>query len=165
MDFILINYIWIGVALITFLSLVVFKIRAPYGRHSSESWGPMISNKWGWFFMELPALVLMPLIAFMGDSDKNEIIFRIVSECLFLRLHFSTISLTQKPLYKHRARSYVDLQFMKWLVLFCVKIAFLMTRVQLRINVTGTTLTENCRIESVRISFKTTRYWSCFSGY
>ena len=78
MDFILINYIWIGVALITFLSLVVFKIRAPYGRHSSESWGPMISNKWGWFFMELPALVLMPLIAFMGDSDKNEITYLLI---------------------------------------------------------------------------------------
>ena len=28
--------------------------------------------------MELPALVLMPLIAFMGDSDKNEITYLLI---------------------------------------------------------------------------------------
>ena len=78
MDFNTINYLWIGVAIITFLALVIFKVKAPYGRHSSESWGPMISNKWGWFFMELPALVLMPLIAFIGNSEKNELSYLII---------------------------------------------------------------------------------------
>lgn len=79
MDFNTINYIWIGVALATFLSLVIFKIKAPYGRHSNAQWGPMISNKWGWFFMELPALVLMPVIALFGDSEKNELSYIIIS--------------------------------------------------------------------------------------
>lgn len=78
MSFDLLNYIWIGVAVITFLALVLFKIKAPYGRHSSQQWGPMISNKWGWFIMELPALVLMPLIAFMGSSAKNEVSYFLI---------------------------------------------------------------------------------------
>ena len=78
MDFNTINYIWIGVAAVTFLSLVIFKVKAPYGRHSNEQWGPMISNKWGWFFMELPALILMPLIALLGNSEKNELSYLII---------------------------------------------------------------------------------------
>ena len=78
MDFNTINYIWIGVAVVTFLSLVIFKVKAPYGRHSNEQWGPMISNKWGWFFMELPALILMPLIALLGNSEKNELSYLII---------------------------------------------------------------------------------------
>lgn len=51
------TWIWIGVALITFFYLLFFKT-APYGRHSSANWGPMISNRLGWMFMELPALLL-----------------------------------------------------------------------------------------------------------
>ena len=45
-----INYIWIFVAVSTFIILISFNIKAPYGRHSSNSWGRMIANKWGWFF-------------------------------------------------------------------------------------------------------------------
>lgn len=78
MDFKTINYLWIGVAIVTFLALVLFKLKAPYGRHSNEQWGPMISNKWGWFFMELPALILMPLIALIGNSEKNELSYLII---------------------------------------------------------------------------------------
>ena len=78
MSFDLLNYIWIGVAIITFLALVLFKIKAPYGRHSSQQWGPMISNKWGWFLMELPALILMPLIALLGSSEKNEVSYFLI---------------------------------------------------------------------------------------
>ena len=79
MSFDFLNYIWIGVAVMTFLALVVFKIKAPYGRHSSQEWGPMISNKWGWFIMELPALVLMPMIALAGPSEKNEVSYLLIS--------------------------------------------------------------------------------------
>lgn len=51
------TWIWIGVAVITFFYLLFFKT-APYGRHSSVNWGPMISNRLGWILMELPALLL-----------------------------------------------------------------------------------------------------------
>ena len=43
------NYIWIAIAIVTFLTLISFNIKAPYGRHSNNKWGAMISNKWGWF--------------------------------------------------------------------------------------------------------------------
>ena len=79
MSFDFLNYIWIGVAVMTFLALVIFKIKAPYGRYSSQQWGPMISNKWGWFIMELPALVLMPVIALAGPSEKNEVSYLLIS--------------------------------------------------------------------------------------
>ena len=79
MSFDFLNYIWISVAVMTFLALVLFKIKAPYGRHSSQQWGPMISNKWGWFIMELPALVMMPVIALAGSSEKNEVSYLLIS--------------------------------------------------------------------------------------
>jgi len=79
MSFEFINYIWIAVALLTFFSLLFFNIKAPYGRHSNDSWGRMISNKWGWFFMELPALMVMPIIAIIGPSEKNETSYVLIS--------------------------------------------------------------------------------------
>lgn len=83
MNFELFNYIWMGVALATFMILVVFKIRAPYGRHSKLTWGPVISNKWGWFFMELPALILMPVIALFGSAPKTNLTYILVSLWVF----------------------------------------------------------------------------------
>ena len=59
---------WIGIAVIVFFTL--FKITAPYGRHTSTNWGKMISNKWGWFIMELPALALCPLLFLLGNGEK-----------------------------------------------------------------------------------------------
>ncbi|WP_044202921.1 hypothetical protein [Flammeovirga sp. OC4] len=44
---------WINVALITFCILFFFKVVAPFGRHTRSDWGPVISNTWGWFFMEI----------------------------------------------------------------------------------------------------------------
>jgi len=64
-------WIWIAVAVITLLALVFFNIRAPYGRHANNKWGKMMDNRWGWFLMELPALVLCPLLAWIGPADKN----------------------------------------------------------------------------------------------
>ena len=74
----LLNYIWITVAVITFLVLVIFKIKAPYGRHSNANWGVLISNKWGWFIMELPAFLIMPVITIMGPTDKNELTYLLI---------------------------------------------------------------------------------------
>jgi len=79
MDFNSFNYLWIGIALVTFLALVIFKVRAPYGRHSNNNWGPMISNKWAWLIMELPALLIMPLVALLGPSEKNELSYLLIA--------------------------------------------------------------------------------------
>jgi 3-oxo-5-alpha-steroid 4-dehydrogenase 1 len=66
-------WIWIGLALITFFILVIFKIKAPYGRHASRQWGKMVDNHWGWFWMELPALLIFPLLAIWGPAEKNKL--------------------------------------------------------------------------------------------
>jgi 3-oxo-5-alpha-steroid 4-dehydrogenase 1 len=78
MDFIEFNYLWIVVAIATFLTLIIFKVRAPYGRHSSDKWGMVIPNKWGWFIMELPAFLLMPILALLGPSPKNEVTYLLI---------------------------------------------------------------------------------------
>ena len=70
-SFSLFVYSWIGIAVIVFIVLMF--IRAPYGRHASRGWGPSISNKWGWFLMELPALVVFPLLVLLGSNPLNEV--------------------------------------------------------------------------------------------
>lgn len=62
---------WIGVAVLIFVVLVFTKIRAPYGRHTNKKWGAMIPNKLGWFLMELPALLLTPVLAITGPSELD----------------------------------------------------------------------------------------------
>ena len=60
---------WIGIAVIVFIALQF--ITAPYGRHSKTSWGAMISNHLGWIIMELPALLVCPLLFWFGTGDKS----------------------------------------------------------------------------------------------
>lgn len=67
----ILNYAWILIAVSTFFILVFTKIRAPYGRHTSNKWGKMISNHWGWFWMELPALLIFPLLVVFGPREKD----------------------------------------------------------------------------------------------
>ena len=64
------NYIvwgWIATAIITFVFLL--KIKQPYGRHTTDGWGMMVNNNWGWFWMELPALLVMPILALTGPNE------------------------------------------------------------------------------------------------
>jgi len=37
--------------------IYLLRREAPYGRFSNEKWGPMISNRWGWFLMEATVLI------------------------------------------------------------------------------------------------------------
>ncbi len=52
----MICWIWIAVAVIIFP--ILLKVTQPYGRHSKNNWGPMINNRFGWFFMEFPSLAI-----------------------------------------------------------------------------------------------------------
>ena len=78
MTFEIINYCWIIIAFAVLVVLIGFNIRAPYGRHATKEWGPMIDNKWGWVFMELPALILMPLLSFFGPSPKTDLTYLLI---------------------------------------------------------------------------------------
>ncbi len=58
-------YAWIGVAVITFFTLL--RVTAPYGRHTTNTWGPMISNKLSWMIMESPSGLLVLSLVLLGD--------------------------------------------------------------------------------------------------
>jgi hypothetical protein len=64
--FLLISY---GIAIIVFI--VLFFINAPYGRHTSKGWGPMISNRLGWLIMEAPSPLLMLFFFVLGEAPKT----------------------------------------------------------------------------------------------
>jgi 3-oxo-5-alpha-steroid 4-dehydrogenase 1 len=48
--------VWIVLGIVA--GLYLLRREAPYGRYTSRNWGPTISNRWGWFFMELTVLVV-----------------------------------------------------------------------------------------------------------
>ena len=59
-------YLWIAVALVIF-PLVLWVV-APYGRHTTTHWGPLISNKLGWVIMESPALFFFAWCFLTGSN-------------------------------------------------------------------------------------------------
>lgn len=50
-------FAWIGLAIVIFF--ILLKITAPYGRHATTLWGPQISDRLGWFIMEVPVLIML----------------------------------------------------------------------------------------------------------
>ncbi|MEJ2594677.1 MAG: DUF1295 domain-containing protein [bacterium] len=62
-------YLWMGLAVVTLP--ILLKIPAPYGRHSTRNWGPMINNKFGWFIMEAPVIVVFSWLFFAGPAEKT----------------------------------------------------------------------------------------------
>jgi 3-oxo-5-alpha-steroid 4-dehydrogenase 1 len=50
-------YCWITLAVAVFFLLL--KVTAPYGRHTTSGWGPMVSNRLGWVVMEVPVLLVL----------------------------------------------------------------------------------------------------------
>lgn len=62
-------YVWIGMAVIVFPLLL--KITIPYGRHTTNSWGPTIKHRWGWFLMEAPVVIVFSLFFFLGSAEKS----------------------------------------------------------------------------------------------
>ena len=74
---------WILLGLIIFVLLLY--IKAPYGKHYSNNWGPEINNKLGWVIMEIPALLICPITYLLIVDD----IFRFESFfILFWVLHY-----------------------------------------------------------------------------
>ncbi len=60
---------WILLAVVLFFILLF--VKAPYGRHSTMKWGITISNRWGWFLMEIPSLVIFFGFFINGKAEKN----------------------------------------------------------------------------------------------
>lgn len=64
---------WIGLAIALFPLLL--KVRAPYGRHASTKWGPLIDNRAGWFIMEMPSLLLITMLFFGGNKTGISVLW------------------------------------------------------------------------------------------
>lgn len=71
-------FIWILIGITVFIVLTTTKIRAPYGRHAIGNWGPEISNKLGWFIMELPALIILPFMVYFSERETSSFIILLV---------------------------------------------------------------------------------------
>jgi len=50
------TWLWIGIGGVA--GLYLLRVPAPYGRHASAQWGPLIDNRLGWFLMEVVVLVV-----------------------------------------------------------------------------------------------------------
>jgi 3-oxo-5-alpha-steroid 4-dehydrogenase 1 len=60
---------WMAVGVLTMILLL--KIKAPYGRYTSKSWGPTMNSRMGWFTMELPVIAVFTVLFFTGDAVKT----------------------------------------------------------------------------------------------
>jgi hypothetical protein len=64
-------YIWIVTGLVAFP--FVLKIVAPYGRHTTRGWGPLLPNRLGWIIMESPALLVFAGFFLFGTANRNAV--------------------------------------------------------------------------------------------
>ncbi|MFM9074498.1 MAG: DUF1295 domain-containing protein [Bacteroidota bacterium] len=63
------NFICIGwMTMAVVVHLVMFRVTAPFGRHTTTSWGPVMDNRLGWFLMELPSLAIMTWFLLTGNA-------------------------------------------------------------------------------------------------
>lgn len=95
-QFDLLVFTWILLACIVFL--ILLKVTAPYGRHSSRNWGISIPNRVGWVFMELAALLPFLYFVISGKGEKNAVVWTIV---ILFCLHYVNRSL----IYPFRTRT------------------------------------------------------------
>lgn len=61
--------IWTGIGVLAFPWLL--HQTAPYGRHTSTKFGPLMSNRWGWMIMELPVLIIFTALFLNGSAEKS----------------------------------------------------------------------------------------------
>ena len=60
-------YAWIAIAILVFPLLL--KVTAPYGRHTTNTWGPTINNRLGWLLMEVPVMIVFSYFLFTGTNE------------------------------------------------------------------------------------------------
>jgi len=62
-------YAWIALAFIVFP--ILLRITAPYGRHTTNTWGPTINNRLGWVLMELPVIIVFSYFLFRNGNQLS----------------------------------------------------------------------------------------------
>lgn len=82
-QFLNINILWIALAVITFV--ILLRLTAPYGRHSSIKWGPLLPNHIGWIIMEAPVLMVFLYFTFSNGKPGSSVAYVMV---LLFILHY-----------------------------------------------------------------------------
>lgn len=77
----LICYVWLGIAVAVHITM--FFVTAPFGRHTTTKWGPMVDNKLGWFIMELPSLSIMLYFLIYGSYSFQSYVWILFSLWIF----------------------------------------------------------------------------------
>ena len=67
--FYILCYAWLGTAVV--IHVVMFFITAPFGRHTTTTWGPMVNNKLAWIIMEFPSLAIMVFFLIWGSNSTS----------------------------------------------------------------------------------------------
>ena len=66
--------IWASIGIVSFILLQF--VTAPYGRHVKSGWGPQISNRLGWIFMEAPSFFIILYFYLSSDQSLFAICYR-----------------------------------------------------------------------------------------
>lgn len=74
-------YIWLAIAIAVHITM--FFVTAPFGRHTSSNWGPMVNNKLGWIIMEAPSLLIMAYFLFFGSHSFHSFVWILFSVWIF----------------------------------------------------------------------------------
>lgn len=67
---------WIALAIIIFF--ILLRITAPYGRHATSGWGPVISNRLGWILMEVPVMIVFGYFVLSSVENQNRVTWIII---------------------------------------------------------------------------------------
>ena len=77
----IICYIWLGIAIVVHITM--FFVTAPFGRHTTTKWGPMVDNKLAWFLMELPSLAIMGYFLVFGTYSFDSYVWILFALWIF----------------------------------------------------------------------------------
>lgn len=77
----LICYIWLAIAII--VHIVMFFVTAPFGRHTTTTWGPMVNNKLAWVIMEFPSFAIMSYFLIVGTYSTSTYAWVVFSFWIF----------------------------------------------------------------------------------
>jgi len=102
-------YLWtmIAIALATFIAL--YFVEAGYGILRTDKWGKTISNKWAWFFMELPIFVAM-IVLWLTSSHRWDIVPIVF--LLIFQTHYIQRTLIFPFLLKGKSRMPIGIMFL-----------------------------------------------------
>ncbi|MDC7226661.1 MAG: DUF1295 domain-containing protein [Spirochaetales bacterium] len=82
--------------------IILFFIKAPYGRYTKRGWGPVINARFSWFIMEMPSVIL-PLYFFItagAASNPLFLLFIIIWEAHYIQRTFVYPALMNRASHK-----------------------------------------------------------------